>query len=154
MKMKYLNVIAGCLVLVSGCSINQHIETTEIPQETSLCIAENSTVRAGFLAEVESVLADNNIEYRVIDQSAESCEWTLRYTARWTWDLALYMSYAELKVYHNGILDGEAIYDARHGSGRLDKFIDAEPKIRELVEGLIQEDQASLFSFRPEHNLS
>ena len=55
------------------------------------------------------------------------------------WDIALYMAYAAIKVYHNGKLDGEAIYDSRSGGGNFSKFIDAEPKIRELVEQLMQE---------------
>jgi hypothetical protein len=46
------------------------------------------------------------------------------------------MSYSKIVVYSNGAKVGEAIYDATRGGGRLDKFIDAEPKIRELVEQL------------------
>jgi len=46
------------------------------------------------------------------------------------------MKYAEIKVYRNAALAGEAIYDATWGGGRLDKFINAEKKIRELVEAL------------------
>lgn len=76
----------------------------------------------------------------------ESCEWTSTYVARWSWDLALYMSYAEIKVFHKGSLDGEAKYDSTKGSANMGKFIDAEPKIRELVNQLMQVESASLFS--------
>lgn len=46
------------------------------------------------------------------------------------------MKYAEIKVYRSAILVGEAVYDATWGGGRLDKFIHAENKIRELVDEL------------------
>jgi hypothetical protein len=46
------------------------------------------------------------------------------------------MSYADIRVFMNGRETGSAVYDARSGGGRLDKFIDAEGKIAELVEEL------------------
>ena len=42
---------------------------------------------------------------------------------RWKWDLALYMALAEIKVFRNGKLAGEAIYDSRSGSGSFKKYI-------------------------------
>jgi hypothetical protein len=63
------------------------------------------------------------------------------YTARWGWDVALYMKYAEIKVYQSATLIGEAVYDATWGGGRLDKFINAENKIREVVEELFMTDR-------------
>jgi hypothetical protein len=53
------------------------------------------------------------------------------------------MSYAKIVVFHEGAQTGEALYDATKGGGRLDKFIDAEPKIRELVEQLFPVKSAS-----------
>lgn len=75
----------------------------------------------------------------------ESCEWTSTYVARWTWDLSLYMSYAEIKVFHKGSLDGEAKYDSTRGGANMNKFIDSEPKIRELVNQLMQFKSVSRF---------
>jgi hypothetical protein len=43
---------------------------------------------------------------------------------------------AVIKVYELGDLKGEAIYDSRGGGFRLDKWKDAEGKIRELVDEL------------------
>lgn len=50
--------------------------------------------------------------------------------------MALYMRYAEIKIYRSAPVVGEAAYDATWGGGRLDKFISAENKIRELVDEL------------------
>ena len=47
--------------------------------------------------------------------------------------MALYMAYAEIRVYRDGVKKGEAIYDATGGGGLPSKWIKAEEKIKELV---------------------
>ncbi|MBU2967470.1 Sbal_3080 family lipoprotein [Amphritea sp. 2_MG-2023] len=135
---------------VAGCSITQSVEPAELTNGSELCIIENTDVRAGFLHEFESVLTSKDIPYRIINQRAvpESCEWTSTYVAYWKWDLALYMSYAEIKVFHRGSLDGVAEYDSSRGGVNLSKFIDSEPKIRELIDKLMQIKSASIFFSR------
>ncbi len=133
---------------VTGCSIKQTVEPAEIPLAAELCIIENTDTREGFLREFQSTLTARDIQHRLVSERnvPESCEWTATYVARWTWDLALYMSYAEIKIFRNGNLDGEAIYDSTHGGGNMGKFIDAEPKIQELVNELMQFKSTSAFS--------
>lgn len=139
--------ILGAALLVSACSITQNIEPAQMSKGSELCIIENSDVREGFLKEFKSSLASKGIAHRVVSEASvpAECEWTSTYVARWTWDLSLYMSYAEIKVFHNGSLDGEAIYDSTRGGANMSKFIDAEPKIRELINELMTFDSASLF---------
>ena len=125
--------------LISACTIVQTIEPAEIDSNAKICIVENPTVREGFLQELKKVLGELNIDYIVTDNSgARDCKWELSYVARWSWEYALYLSYAEISVFKHGSLDGRAYYDSTGGYERLDKFIDAEPKIRELVLALIQ----------------
>lgn len=143
---KELVVLVGVLLMTS-CSINQNIEPSQITQENELCIIENRAVREGFLKEYKLALSKKGIPYRVVNESSvpESCQWTSTYIARWTWDLALYMSYTEIKVFHNGSLDGKALYDSTRGGANMSKFIDAETKIQELVDELMQLETAALF---------
>ncbi|UQG55095.1 MULTISPECIES: Sbal_3080 family lipoprotein [unclassified Marinobacter] len=135
------------IMMLSACSITQVIEPAEIVKGSELCIIENTDVREGFLKEYQSVLSSKSISHRLVSENSvpDSCEWTSTYVARWTWDLALYMSYAEIKVFYKGNLDGEAKYDSTKGGANMSKFIDAEPKIRELVNQLMQIKLASLF---------
>lgn len=144
--MKKLSILVF-LALTSACTIIQNVEPAEIVKGEELCIIENPDVREGFLKELKLALSKKGVEHRVVSQETvpESCEWTARYLAKWSWDLSLYMSYAEIKIYHNGNLDGHAIYDSTGGSASSKKFIDAEPKIRELVNELMQFKSASLF---------
>jgi len=144
-KLRSSFIIALSLVGLSACSIKQKIDPIEVTSSTEVCIVENKDVREGFLKEFEKVLQQKQIKYRIVQEldAQNGCEWTATYTANWAWDLALYMVYAEIKVFYQGKLDGEAIYDARMGGANMNKFIDAEPKIRELVEQLIQQKQAN-----------
>ncbi|MCL1042748.1 Sbal_3080 family lipoprotein [Shewanella marisflavi] len=144
--MKKIFLVFTVLMMTTACSIKQRVDSVQVGRSDEVCIQKNPDVRQGFLAEVEKVLTEKQIKYRVLEQldAAQQCEWTATYTANWAWDLALYMVYAEIKVFHQGRLDGEAIYDARRGGANMNKFIDAEPKIRELIEELIKQKQASL----------
>ncbi len=124
----------------------QKIEPAELTKTSQLCIVENSAVRPGFISALKKSLDEKNVDYRVVDQvSADKCEWKATYTARWSWDMAIYMAYAEIKIYKNGKLDGEAVYDATNGVGNMEKFIKGEDKVRELVDKLIQIKYAQLF---------
>ena len=144
--MKKVFVIVAAVVL-SGCSIKQVVEKAEIPKEKLLCVVENKDVRVGFLKEFKRVLSRKSIPYKMINAYSvpPECEWTATYDARWTWDLALYMSYAEIKVFNNGRLDGKATYDSTRGGANMGKFIDAETKIRELMNELLHYKSSSLF---------
>ncbi len=144
--MKKIVIAFLIIFLGTACSIKQRVDPIQINNTAVVCIQENPDVRQGFLKEMETVLKEKKIGYRIVREldASNQCEWTATYTANWAWDLALYMVYAEIKVFHDGRLDGEAIYDARGGGANMNKFIDAEPKIRELIEQLIKQKQASL----------
>lgn len=144
---KKVFLIAASLSVLSACTITQEIEPAELEQDVNVCIIENPKVREGFLEELTSVLTAKGISHTVVNESSipEECKWTATYTARWSWDMSLYMAYAEIKVFHNGNLDGKAIYDSTGGSGNMNKFIRADEKIKELVNELIQMKSASAF---------
>lgn len=128
----------ACLWLLTGCAIKQNVSPYTSTISGELCIIEDPAVRSGFLTEYRRTLNEMGIMHRVIpaDSSIEECSTTSTYTARWSWDFTLYMSHALIKVYEAGQLTAEAEYDSRKGGLRLDKWKDAEPKIRELVHQL------------------
>ena len=53
----------------------------------------------------------------------------------------MWLTYAELKVYENNSRNviGEAVYDARSGGGRLDKFGATANKLKTLTEPLFHD---------------
>lgn len=143
-KLMRVAAIALAAVATVGCTITQTVNPTTIVGD-ELCIVENPKVREGFLPAVQQALKDNGYRYRMLSAYAsdEECADLLRYVARWSWDLTIYMSYAKLDLYRNGQLAGGALYDATKGGGNLGKFIDAEPKIAEMVGQLLPRRSAS-----------
>ena len=136
---RFLLLLLPATAILASCAINQSVRPTSIPDDATVCIIEDTAVREGFLIELKKILDEKRIQYRVVDKhEALDCEWTMTYLGRWTWDFTIYMAYAEIKIYENGVQQGQAIYDASRGSFNFSKFIDAEPKIRELVEELLR----------------
>ena len=127
------------LALVA-CSIKQNVRpvTSADLATREICIRENKTVREGFLEAYRQALESKGFSVRMLDPDAgiRACPLLTTYTANWRWDLALYMAYAELTVFRDGNEIGKATYDALMGGGRMDKFIKADEKVRELVNQL------------------
>jgi hypothetical protein len=135
-----LVALAGMtLSSLGACTITQEVKPATVAADTEVCVIENEAVREGFLSELQKSLTANGYRYRMLPSTATTsdCPVTLTYVARWSWDLTLYMSYARLQVFDNGQAAGDAVYDATQGGGNMSKFIDAEPKIRELVTQLL-----------------
>lgn len=133
--MKRLLAIAALITVLSGCAITQNVTPVPVAATKAICIVENPPVRAGFLTEYRSALEKRGYTVKVVqkDAAGTDCAMTSTYLARWSWDIALYMSYAEIQVFRDGQQVGSALYDSRSGGGRPDKFIKADEKIRELV---------------------
>lgn len=127
-----------CITLLTGCAIQQRVTPVTGLASPEACIIENSAVRAGFSDELRSALTGKGYQVRMVaaDSPTSVCPVSVTYVGRWSWDLALYMSYAEIKVYSAGQPAGEAVYDSTGGGANMGKFIDAGVKIRELVDKL------------------
>jgi len=95
-------------------------------------------VRQGFTDTYRAALQEKGFTVRQLPPASNpsDCYLSTQYIARWTWDLAIYMSYAEITVYEEGRLAGKAFYDSRKAGLALTKYIRAENKIRELVDEL------------------
>jgi hypothetical protein len=133
------------IFVINGCSIRQTVKPVELSgQPMEICIIKNEKVRPAFLDAYSDVLKAKSVRVRTFSESASlnECTMTSTYTANWGWDLAMYLKYAEIKVYRGVALVGIAVYDATWGGGRPDKFINAENKIHELVDALFSTGKA------------
>ena len=135
---KHIVLAISLALALSGCAIRQTVKPVEYFTEKEVCIIENPNVKTGFLQTYKRALSAKGYVARQLPSSASivECNITSTYSANWLWDLALYMAYAEIKVYNRGKPTGEAKYDSRSGSGNMGKFIDAEKKVDELVNQL------------------
>jgi len=135
--------LAYLLLLVfvfAGCAITQEVKPVALAQlpTKEVCIRENRDVRPGFLDAYKKALTDKGLSVRVIDPEAgvTACPLLTTYVANWRWDFTMYMAYAQMVVYRDGVEVGKAVYDAAGGGGRFDKWINADEKVRELVNQL------------------
>lgn len=129
-------IIGGVMLgMLAGCSISTRVKPVANEKISQLCIKKNPDVLMdGFLPELEAQIASYGISTRSYDQALpKDCEFHMEYTANWLWDLAMYLAYAELKVYSGQDLIGEAVYDARSGGGRMDKFGTTAEKLKTLT---------------------
>lgn len=126
------------LLFLSGCAIHQKVSPVADLQTRQICLIENPAVRAGFLESYKRALSAKGYAVRQLPATASiaDCPISSTYTANWRWDMALYMSYADIKVYNQGKPAGDAVYDAKGGGANMGKFIDADNKISELVNQL------------------
>ncbi|AYC34599.1 hypothetical protein D3880_20455 [Pseudomonas cavernae] len=143
-------LILGALALsaLSGCSIHQQVDPAQLGTDSAaeICMIGASGVREGFTQTYRSALQQKGFAVTELSpgSSPSACPLSTTYTGTWKWDLALYMAYAEMRVYQQGRQVGQAVYDSRSGSGRLDKFIDAESKLNELADQLFPPDSVNL----------
>jgi hypothetical protein len=133
-------LVFGVVILsLSGCTTKQVITPVTNIKKKDVCITENQLVKGDFLQVFMDTLKEK--EYKVTLKQAydnvEDCYLRADYTANWSWDLAVYMIYANIKVFEKGVLRGEAIYDASRNAG-FGKFINGADKVRELVRGLFE----------------
>ena len=139
MKTKSINFIAVLLVgVLAGCAIHQNVRPVERFEGKQVCVIENTAVKYNFLAAFKKSLESRGYTVTTLSETAalRECPITVTYTANWRWDLAMYMAYAEIKVFNNGQPAGEAVYDSLKGGGNMSKFINGENKINELVSQL------------------
>ena len=143
--------ILAASLLASGCSIKQVVTPAVMSADMTpeICLIPAQGLREGFNTAYDAQLKKKGFHTRQIPpgSSPSSCRLSTTYIGTWSWDLALYMSYADIRVFENGKQIGRAEYDSRHGGGRVsDKFIDAEKKINEMTDLLFPEGASGLKS--------
>lgn len=141
MRTLYIPVFLMATFLASGCSIKQTVTPVQLSSEMTpeICLIPAEGLREGFNTTYENLLKSKGFHTRQIPpgSSPSSCPLSTTYIGTWSWDMAIYMSYADIRVYQYGQQVGHAEYDSRSGSGRvIDKFIIAENKIAELTNQL------------------
>lgn len=125
-------------VIASGCSITKTVDPIKPAQVTQVCVLDNKDILMDeYQPEVQRQIEAKRIPTKVyVGARPAECSHFLEYTANWQWDMAMYLTYAEFRVYDSKGMTGSAFYDARSGGGRLDKFGHTADKIRPLIDEL------------------
>jgi hypothetical protein len=105
-----------------------------------VCIENNPRViRSDFLPAVRDGFDRHHISTSVYEGAVPpECEYLLSYTATQTWDMAMVMKDAELRLRKNGELIGTAIYHLNGGGGlSLFKWQGSETKMTPVIDELL-----------------
>lgn len=140
MRPMLIPVVMLTAFVLTGCSIKQTVtpvalSTTQSPE---ICMIPAEGLRAGFNTTYTAQLRSKGFHTRELPSGSPpaSCALSTTYIGKWSWDLALYMTFADIQVFENGHRVGQALYDATWGGGRPDKFISAQNKIIEMTNQL------------------
>ena len=138
--MSYACVFAfiGFALAASGCSITKTVDPIKSAQVSQVCVLDNKDILMDdYQPEIQRQIEAKHIPTKVyVGGHPAECSHYLEYTANWQWDMAMYLTYAEFRVYDTKGMTGSAFYDARMGGGRLDKFGHTADKIRPLIDEL------------------
>lgn len=128
--------VAGCTVVaVKPVDRRQH-------DMRLVCIEHNQAVKmSGFLPMLEKSFADHGIStLRYDGKPPEQCEYTADYVAHWNWDLAVYMTDAEVHVRRGGEVVGNAVYHLRNKGGLdMSKWSSANSKMQPVMNELLNQ---------------
>lgn len=142
------NLIAAASIALSGCAITQDVTPSALDQRAQeLCLVRNSeVVQDGFHDVYQRVLERKGFKVRWLPDKSPvtSCPLVGTYDIIYRWDLAIYMARADLRIYADGKEVGRAVYDSLSGGANLNKFIQTEPKLTELVDLLFPKLKAFL----------
>lgn len=131
-------IISFSFMIMSGCGkfdvINEPAKG--ISQAHNICIIKDGKTREGFSAAMESWLSKEGIKYSVlpVGSDVEICDWSLKYYGLWSWDLALFLSDAEITAFREGKLVGRE--KLRVGQWDAHKFEKGEVRIHKMMDML------------------
>lgn len=138
-----LIIAPACMLTVltlAGCSIKQTVTPVALSgaQGPEICMIPAEGLRTGFNTTYTAQLRNKGFQTRELQPGSppSSCALSTTYIGQWSWDMALYMSYADIQVFENGRQVGQALYDSTSGGARMGKFIDAQSKIIEMTHQL------------------
>lgn len=138
-RITFLAFVLACTAL-TGCSITQTVNPVPSSNVHSpeICMIPAAGLREGFNTTYTAQLRSKGFQTRELPPGSPpaNCALSTTYIGTWSWDLALYMSFADIQVFENGRRIGQALYDSTSGGARMGKFIDAQSKIIEMTNQL------------------
>jgi hypothetical protein len=138
----YIYRLVGCiaaLLLLGQCVISKGVTPARIsPDVKFIYIVRNDAVlMGGLLPEIEKQLQTMGYQTRVVATPPSGDGYYLTYTANWTWDFAMVLTYFTATLNQNGNALGTARYDSRGGGLNFGKFGPTASKIRPLLHQLM-----------------
>jgi hypothetical protein len=129
-------IIICMIIFISGCGKFDiaHHPAPNIDKASKIYVIDNPQTREGFKLAIQSWLSKAGIPFQVMPAHSDisKCEWSLRYYGKWSWDLALFLSEAQITAYYFGnqvgyeklIVGQWDAYKFEKGTTRIHKMMD------------------------------
>ena len=132
-----MRLILILVAALSACTIKQEVTPVSVASIQELCLRENPEIaQAAFEPALIRQIESRGVVVRSIGprEGWGECQHLATYTARWQWDIALYLSFVDITVSRrDGNVVGRANYNTTQGGLNLDKFGKTEDKLAVLV---------------------
>ena len=150
---KILTVIFAVSIL-GGCAAKQQISQLGTPVPDNVCIVKHDAIKEGVLVALQEEFQAHGMTPIIVSgtyelkhnlwqptwspEQVQACDALCFYVANWSWDLATYMSFANIWMTdkEGSAKIAQATYDATRVPG-FSKFINAEAKIKELTSKML-----------------
>jgi hypothetical protein len=142
--MKMILIASTCVLnlLLFGCTIRYTANPISIQKvdRKEICVIEDET-DGRFLLSYKKALEEKGFSVKILsyESDAAACPLSSTYRSVWSWDLVTYMPNAQIFVYRNGILAGNALY-ASSGLA-LKKYERTDQKIAKMVDQLFPDTE-------------
>jgi hypothetical protein len=127
--------------LLTGCAgpkyIGADIDSSIVDTSKKIIIINHKKTRAGFQNAMETWLNDNDKKFEALPASTvrDTNFLTLEYIGRWSWDLGLFLSDAEIKAYRDGQQVG-AVQFLAPNTFNTSKYGDAKERVGYMMDVL------------------
>ena len=145
-------LLLGVLIL-SGCAAKQTISAFDEAQPKVVCVAKHEAVNEEVLEALEEGFQLHGANTRVVrgiyvekhnlwnpqiyPNELGGCDAIAFYVANWTWDITMYMYFANIWVTDTA-MTGKIAQATYQAGGGPDKWINAKEKILELVDEMYE----------------
>jgi len=132
------------IILVLSLSACTSINVTPIGESLSfshICIEDNPKVMVNdFVDTISDLFHDHQITSEVYSGDIPShCEYTMKYTALQSWDMSMFLSHAELRLFRGRHKIGNAIYHLNmRGGWDFSKWNSTRKKMTPVINELLQ----------------
>ena len=135
-----IGLIIICISILTSCT---SVKVTPLDRSYNLshiCIENNEKVIVNnFVNVIEDSFQARSISTEIYSgETPEYCKYILKYTALQSWDMALYLSHAELRLFKDNTRIAYAEYHLRGKGGfSLVKWASVESKMKPVIDKLL-----------------
>ena len=135
MKRVIVCAVVGSLLLV-GCGKFDVVSRPPqgLAEAPRVCIVDEPNTKTGFKIAMRNWLNQEGIQSEILPvyTPLDKCEWMLTYYGRWSWDLAIFLSDAQITAYHDATYAGEV--SLKVGQWDANKFENGEKRVHKMMD--------------------